>query len=190
MSERDIDLKLVERVQKGDNGAFELLVCKYQRKLKRIIMYVVKNHAEAEDVVQEVFMKAYRSLSDFRGDSAFFTWLYRIGMNSAKNFLLTQRRLGFVDDADAVANDALNSSRMLTEVVTPESILASKQLINSLNVALNCLPQELFQAISLREIEGCSYEEIADMMKCPVGTVRSRIFRARAFIANKLRAIV
>jgi RNA polymerase sigma-70 factor (ECF subfamily) len=178
-TERDIDQLLVERVQSGDKKAFELLVSKYQRKLMRLVSRLVRDQAEAEDVVQEAFIKAYRALPQFRGDSAFYTWLYRIGINTAKNYLVTQgRRAPTSTEADA------------EDINTPESMMATKQIAETVNVAMDALPEELRMAITLREIEGLSYDEIAEAMGCPIGTVRSRIFRAREAIAEKLRPLL
>lgn len=190
-TERDIDQLLVERVQRGDKKAFELLVSKYQRKLLRLVMRLVHDHAEAEDVVQEAFIKAYRALANFRGDSAFYTWLYRIGINTAKNHLVTQgRRAPTSTDADIDAAETFADADGLRDINTPESQLATKQIASTVNSAMSSLPEELRNAISLREIEGLSYEEIAELMLCPIGTVRSRIFRAREAIAEKLRPLI
>lgn len=190
-TERDTDQLLVERVQRGDKKAFELLVSKYQRKLLRLVMRLVHDHAEAEDVVQEAFIKAYRALANFRGDSAFYTWLYRIGINTAKNHLVTQgRRAPTSTDADIDAAETFADADGLRDINTPESLLATKQIASTVNSAMSSLPEELRNAISLREIEGLSYEEIAELMLCPIGTVRSRIFRAREAIAEKLRPLI
>jgi len=190
-TERDIDQLLVESVQNGDKRAFELLVLKYQRKLMRLVLYFVKNQAEAEDIVQDTFIKAYRALPNFRGESAFYTWLYRIGVNSAKNHLVAQRRrVPTLSDTDAQEAESFKEAGGLREATTPESILASKQLAETVNAAMNGLPEDLRITISLREIDGLSYEEIAEMMECPIGTVRSRIFRARETIANKIRPLL
>ncbi len=190
-TERDVDQLLVESVLNGDKRAFELLVLKYQRKLMRLILYYVKNHSEAEDVVQDTFIKAYRALPNFRGDSAFYTWLYRIGVNSAKNHLISQRRR-MTTSTDTAMEDLefARDANRLRESSTPESILASKQLASRVSDAMNALPDELKLAISLREIEGMTYDEIADIMECPIGTVRSRIFRAREMIAIKIRPLL
>lgn len=190
-TERDIDKRLVERVQHGDKKAFELLFSKYQRKLMRLVSRLVRNQAEAEDVVQEAFIKAYRALPQFRGDSAFYTWLYRIGINTAKNYLVTQgRRAPTSTDADVEEAETFDDGERLRDVNTPESMLATKQIAQTVNLAMEALPDELRTAISLREIEGLSYDEIADVMGCPIGTVRSRIFRAREAIAEKLRPLL
>lgn len=190
-TERDIDRRLVERVQHGDKKAFELLFSKYQRKLMRLVSRLVRDQAEAEDVVQEAFIKAYRALPQFRGDSAFYTWLYRIGINTAKNYLVTQgRRAPTSTDADVEDAETFDDGERLRDVNTPESMLATKQIAQTVNLAMEALPEELRMAISLREIEGLSYDEIADVMECPIGTVRSRIFRAREAIAEKLRPLL
>lgn len=190
-TERDIDQLLVDRVQRGDKKAFELLVSKYQRKLMRLVSRLVRDQAEAEDVVQEAFIKAYRALPQFRGDSAFYTWLYRIGINTAKNYLVTQgRRAPTSTKADAEEAETFDDGEHLRDINTPESMLATKQIAETVNVAMDALPEELRMAITLREIEGLSYDEIAEAMGCPIGTVRSRIFRAREAIAEKLRPLL
>jgi RNA polymerase sigma-70 factor, ECF subfamily len=190
-TERDIDQLLVERVQLGDKKAFELLVIKYQRKLMRLVSRLVRDPAEAEDVVQEAFIKAYRALPRFRGESAFYTWLYRIGINTAKNFLVTQgRRAPTSTTSDSEAAEAFDDGGQLWDINTPESMLATKQIAQTVNIAMDALPKELRMAITLREIEGLSYEEIAEAMGCPIGTVRSRIFRAREAISEKLRPLL
>ncbi len=189
--DRDIDQQLVERVQKGDQRAFGLLVEKYQRKLGRLLGRMIRDQAEVEDVVQESFIKAYRALPNFRGDSAFYTWLYRIGINTAKNHLVAMGRRPQVSN-DIEIEDAENfeDGDELRTVDTPESELMTKEIAQTVNAAMEALPEELKSAISLREIEGLSYEEIASMMNCPIGTVRSRIFRAREAIAEKLRPLL
>ncbi len=187
-TERECDQLLVERVQAGDQQAFNLLVAKYQRRLLRLVARLVHDPAEAEDVVQETFIKAYRALRHFRGESAFYTWLYRIGINTAKNFLVTQgRRAPTSTEADAEKAEGFDDADNLRDINTPESVLASKQIAFTVNAAMEALPLELRTAIVLREIEGLSYEEISEAMSCPIGTVRSRIFRAREVIAEKLR---
>ena len=190
-TEREIDQLLVERVQRGDKKAFELLVIKYQRKLMRLVSRLVRDQAEAEDVVQEAFIKAYRALPQFRGESAFYTWLYRIGINTAKNYLVTQgRRAPTSTETNAEEGETFDDAEQLRDINTPESMLATKQIASTVNVAMESLPEELRVAISLREIEGLSYDEIAEAMGCPIGTVRSRIFRAREAIAEKLRPLL
>ncbi|MFZ6725792.1 RNA polymerase sigma factor RpoE [Undibacterium sp. MH2W] len=190
-TEREIDQILVERVQRGDKKAFELLVSKYQRKLMRLVSRLVYDQAEAEDVVQEAFIKAYRALPNFRGEAAFYTWLYRIGINTAKNYLVNQgRRAPTSTDSDVEDAEGFSDADGLRDINTPESLLASKQIAATVNAAMSALPEELRNAITLREIEGLSYDEIAEVMLCPIGTVRSRIFRAREAIAERLRPIL
>ncbi|GGX29331.1 RNA polymerase sigma factor RpoE [Undibacterium squillarum] len=190
-TEREIDQILVERVQRGDKKAFELLVSKYQRKLMRLVSRLVYDQAEAEDVVQEAFIKAYRALPNFRGESAFYTWLYRIGINTAKNHLVTQgRKAPTSTEADVEEAEGFVDADGLKDINTPESLLLSKQIAQTVNAAMHALPEELRNAITLREIEGLSYDEIAEVMLCPIGTVRSRIFRAREAIAEKLRPLL
>jgi RNA polymerase sigma-70 factor (ECF subfamily) len=189
--DRDIDQQLVERVQKGDQRAFGLLVEKYQRKLGRLLGRMIRDQAEVEDVVQESFIKAYRALPNFRGDSAFYTWLYRIGINTAKNHLVAMgRRPQASNDIEIEDAENFEDGDELRTVDTPESELMTKEIAQTVSAAMEALPEELKSAISLREIEGLSYEEIASMMNCPIGTVRSRIFRAREAIAEKLRPLL
>lgn len=191
MSEREIDQLLVERAQKGEKHAFELLVAKYQRKLVRLLSRFIRDSAEVEDVAQEAFIKAYRALPSFRGDSAFYTWLYRIGINTAKNYLVAQgRRAPTSTGFDSEEAETFDDGDQLRDINTPESMLHSKQIGETVNAAMEALPEELRTAITLREIEGLSYEEIAQMMNCPIGTVRSRIFRAREAVAAKLRPLL
>jgi len=186
-TEREYDQLLVERVQAGDKRAFDVLVSKYQRRLMRLVSRLVHDPAEAEDVVQETFIKAYRALRHFRGEAAFYTWLYRIGINTAKNYLVTQgRRAATSSDADAEQAESFDDGNKLRDNNTPESVLASKQIAATVNAAMDVLPT----AIVLREIEGLSYEEISEIMACPIGTVRSRIFRAREVIAEKLKPLL
>ena len=190
-TEREYDQLLVERVQAGDKRAFDVLVSKYQRRLMRLVSRLVHDPAEAEDVVQETFIKAYRALRHFRGDAAFYTWLYRIGINTAKNYLVTQgRRAVTSSDTDAEQAESFDDGNKLRDNNTPESVLASKQIAATVNAAMEVLPIELRTAIVLREIEGLSYEEISEIMACPIGTVRSRIFRAREVIAEKLKPLL
>lgn len=190
-TERECDEQLVERVRDGDKQAFDMLVAKYQRRLMRLLSRIVHDQTEAEDVVQETFIKAYRALRHFRGESAFYTWLYRIGINTAKNFLATQgRRTPTSTEIDAEQAEIFADSEHLRDMNTPESMLASKQIAQTVNAAMEALPLDLRTAIALREIEGLSYEEISAIMACPIGTVRSRIFRAREVIANKLRPML
>jgi RNA polymerase sigma-70 factor (ECF subfamily) len=191
MDERDLDRQLVERAQRGDKHAFELLVSKYQRRLVRLLARFVRDPSEVEDVAQEAFIKAYRALPSFRGDSAFYTWLYRIGINTAKNYLVAMRRrapttTGF-DSEDA---EGFEDGGQLRDLNTPESAMMSKEIARTVSDTLEQLPEELREAITLREIEGLSYEDIATIMNCPIGTVRSRIFRAREAIADRLRPLL
>ena len=190
-TDRESDQLLVERVQAGERQAFDLLVSKYQRRLLRLVVRIVHDPAEAEDVVQETFIKAFRALHHFRGDAAFYTWLYRIGINTAKNYLVTQNRRAPVSPQTAAdAAEALGAGDGPRDINTPESMLASKQIAETVNAAMDALPVDLRTAILLREIEGLSYEEISDIMSCPIGTVRSRIYRAREVIAEKLRPLL
>jgi len=191
MSEREIDQVLVEQAQGGDQRAFDQLVGKYQRKLGRLLSRMIRDAAEVEDVTQEAFIKAYRALPSFRGDSAFYTWLYRIGINTAKNYLVSQgRRAPTSTEFDADEAETFEDATQLRDINTPESLLLSKQIGQTVNAAMEALPEELRTAIVLREIEGLSYEEIAGIMDCPIGTVRSRIFRAREAVAGKLRPLL
>jgi len=191
MSDREIDQQLVERVQRGDKQAFGLLVAKYQRKLARLLSRLIRDSAEVEDVAQETFIKAYRALPSFRGDSAFYTWLYRIGINTAKNYLVSQgRRAPTTTDFDSEEAETFDDGDQLRDINTPERLLMTKQIGNTVNEAMEALPEELKTAIVLREIEGLSYEEIAAIMECPIGTVRSRIFRAREAISEKLKPLL
>nr|WP_301291021.1 RNA polymerase sigma factor RpoE [Robbsia andropogonis] len=191
VSEKDIDQELVERVQRGDKVAFELLVGKYQRKIVRLISRLVRDPAEVEDVAQEAFIKAYRAIPQFRGESAFYTWLYRIAVNTAKNYLASQgRRTPTSTETDSEDAETFDDASLLRDINTPESVLMSKQIAETVNAVMASLPEELRNAIALREIDGLSYEEIAELMQCPIGTVRSRIFRAREAIASKLRPML
>ncbi len=191
MSDREIDQLLVERAQRGDKHAFELLVTKYQRKLIRLLSRFIRDSTEVEDVAQEAFIKAYRALPNFRGDSAFYTWLYRIGINTAKNYLVAMgRRAPTSTSMDAEEAEELGESELLQDVNTPENQMMSRQVAETVNQTLEKLPEELRTAITLREMEGLSYEEIASIMSCPIGTVRSRIFRAREAIAAQLKPML
>ncbi|MDA8108171.1 MAG: RNA polymerase sigma factor RpoE [Betaproteobacteria bacterium] len=191
MPDRDVDRQLVERAQRGDKQAFELLVQKYQRKLARLLARFIRDPAEVEDVTQEAFIKAYRALPAFRGDSAFYTWLYRIGINTAKNYLMAMgRRAPTSTEVEAEDAEALEAGEQLRDVNTPESLLLSKEIGATVTDTIEALPEELRTAIQLRELEGMSYEDIARIMDCPIGTVRSRIFRAREAIAERLRPLL
>ncbi|MBL8511722.1 MAG: RNA polymerase sigma factor RpoE [Betaproteobacteria bacterium] len=188
MSDREIDQQLVERAQSGDKKAFELLVIKYQRKVQRLLSRIIRDQAEIEDVTQEAFIKAYRALANFRGDSAFYTWLYRIAINCAKNFLVTQgRRAPTQTQFDAEEAEVFEDAPGLRDMATPDAELMSKQIAGIVNRTIAALPEDLRTALTLREIDGLSYEEIAEIMDCPIGTVRSRIFRAREAVATQLR---
>jgi RNA polymerase sigma-70 factor, ECF subfamily len=188
MGDREIDQQLVERAQRGEKRAFELLVVKYQRKLGRLLTRFIRDSAEVEDVTQEAFIKAYRALPSFRGDSAFYTWLYRIGINTAKNYLVSRgRRAPTSTEFNSEEAENFEDGDQLRDYNTPENELISKQIIATVNLAMDDLPEDLRTAITLREIDGMSYEDIAAIMNCPIGTVRSRIFRAREAIAEKLR---
>ncbi|HEX5312648.1 RNA polymerase sigma factor RpoE [Aquabacterium sp.] len=190
----DVDAALVERVQRGDQRAFEMLVVKYQRRIERLIARMVRDVDLVEDIAQETFIRAYRALPNFRGESAFYTWLYRIGVNTAKKALLNLKRDPLVTEAAlASAEEDDGASRVeneLSDGETPESVLASRQIAETVNQAIEALSDDLRQAITLREIEGLSYEEISELMNCPIGTVRSRIFRAREAIATRLRPLL
>jgi RNA polymerase sigma-70 factor (ECF subfamily) len=191
MSDRELDQLLVERAQKGDKHAYELLVSKYQRKLARLLSRLIRDPVEVEDVAQEAFIKAYRALPNFRGDSAFYTWLYRIALNTAKNYLVAQgRRAPTSTGVDVEEAEGFDDGEQLRDINTPESLMMSRQVGDAVNQAMAALPEDLRTAITLREIEGLSYEEIATMMNCPIGTVRSRIFRARDAIAERLKPLV
>ena len=191
MSDREIDRQLVARAQSGDKRAFELLVEKYQRKLARLLSRFIRDPAEVEDVTQEAFIKAYRALPAFRGDSAFYTWLYRIGINTAKNYLMAMgRRAPTSTEVEAEEAEGFEEGEQLRDINTPESVLLSNEIAETVNATIESLPEELRRAIQMREIEGMSYEDIAQAMDCPIGTVRSRIFRAREAIAEQLRPLL
>ena len=191
MTDREIDRQLVARAQRGDKQAFELLVEKYQRKLARLLSRFIRDAAEVEDVTQEAFIKAYRALPAFRGDSAFYTWLYRIGINTAKNYLMAMgRRAPTSTEVEAEEAEGFEEGEQLRDINTPESLLLSNEIAQTVNATIEGLPEELRTAIQMREIEGMSYEDIAKAMDCPIGTVRSRIFRAREAIAEQLRPLL
>jgi RNA polymerase sigma-70 factor (ECF subfamily) len=195
MSESDTDALLVERVKLGDVRAFEMLVVKYQRRIERLIGRMVRDVDIVQDIAQETFIRAYRALPQFRGESAFYTWLYRIAVNTAKKALMDMKRDPLVTESALASRDEEGdeTSRVeneLTDGETPEALLASKEIGQAVNAAIEALSEDLRQAITLREIEGLSYEEIAEVMNCPIGTVRSRIFRAREAIAERLRPLL
>lgn len=194
MSDADADALLVERVKRGDVRAFEMLVVKYQRRIERLIARMVRDTDLVQDIAQETFIRAYRALPQFRGESAFYTWLYRIAVNTAKKSLVDLKRDPLVSETSlAGQGDDDETSRVeneLTDGETPEALLASKEVAGAVNAAIEALSEDLRQAITLREIEGLSYEEIAEVMSCPIGTVRSRIFRAREAIAARLRPLL
>jgi RNA polymerase sigma-70 factor (ECF subfamily) len=186
----DTDQELVRRVQAGDQTAFNLLVLKYQHRVLKLVGRFVNDASEAEDVAQEAFLKAYRALASFRGDSAFYTWLYRIAINTAKNALVSQRRRPVDFDLDLQDPDQYERHAKLKEADTPEGVLLTDEIRTVVEEAMEELPEDLRTAIVLRELEGLSYEEIAEAMDCPVGTVRSRIFRAREAIDKKLKPLL
>ena len=193
MAEIPSDLDLVQRVKNGDKEAFNLLVLKYQRKVGRLVRRLVSNSDEADDVVQDAFIKAYRALPQFRGDSAFYTWLYRIAVNTAKNHLVSRGKRP-ISLSELTSNEGGDESFEVPVVTidnnTPEAELMSRQIAEAVNRAVSALPEELQTALSLREIDGLSYEEIAEAMNCPIGTVRSRIFRAREAVAAELKPLL
>ena len=190
MSNESTDAKLVKRVQKGDKGAFDLLVLKYQHKIVNLVMRYVRDPEQALDITQDDFIKAYRALPRFRGDSAFYTWLYRIAVNTAKNHLAAQRRRPMDVELDLQDPEQYDLHARLKETDTPEGVTQSQELQRALEKAIAALPDDLRTAIILRELDGMSYEEIAQTMECPVGTVRSRIFRARDAISKKVGSLI
>ncbi len=189
--ERAIDQKLVEKAQKGDKKAFGILVEKYNKKLTRLLSRMVRDQSEIEDIVQDSFIKAYRAINNFRGDSAFYTWLYRIGINTAKNHLVSLgRRPKAVNSVELEDIENFDDGHEMRNLETPESTMMTNEIVTTVNQTIELLPDDLRQAISLREMDGLSYEEIADIMNCPIGTVRSRIFRARDAISDKLKPLL
>lgn len=186
---KDTDKQLVARVQKGDKRAFDMLVLKYQYKVHAIVSRYIKDFDEVNDVVQEAFIKAYRALAKFRGESAFYTWLYRIAVNTAKNYLVARNRRPPASDVDAADADYYEGSDRLRDIDTPENLLYRDELEAIVDQSIRDLPEDLRTAVTLREFEGLSYEEIAEVMDCPVGTVRSRIFRAREAIDERVRSL-
>ena len=185
-----LDEDLVLRVQQGDKSAFDLLVIKYQHKIIQLVNRYVKDPSEAQDVAQETFIKAYRALGNFRGDSAFYTWLYRIAINTAKNYLVSRSRRSSDYEVDVQDAEAIENAPQLQGMETPERLLLNQEIIDTIKTAIDKLPEEMRTAIILREFDGMSYEEIAEAMDCPVGTVRSRLFRAREAIDNKLNPLL
>lgn len=190
MGEQTTDQQLVERVQRGDKRGFDILVRKYEHKVIKLISRYVKDPSEALDVAQEAFLKAYRALPGFRGESAFYTWLYRISINTAKNYLVSQGRRPPTTDIELIDAEHYNGNAELRDSNTPESYLLKDEVEKTVVEALESLPDDLRTAITLRELEGLSYEEIAEAMVCPVGTVRSRIFRAREVINSRLSELM
>ena len=190
MGEKDVDEELVARVQRGDKRAFDLLVLKYQNRVASLIGRYVRDVAEVADVTQEAFIRAYRALPSFRGESAFYTWLYRIAINTARNHLVAQDRRPPATDVDAVEAEQLDLGARLKDNTTPEALLLQDEIARTIHAALAELPEDLRMAVTLREIEGLSYEEIARAMDCPIGTVRSRIFRAREAIDARLKPLL
>lgn len=190
MSARESDQQLVERVQRGDKHAFDLLVSKYQQRILNLVGRFVRNPSDAMDVTQEAFLKAYRALPKFRGDSAFYTWMYRIAVNTAKNYLAVQSRRPMEADQDYDEIEQIDSSGVLRDQATPEHMLLRDEIQDTVIRAIEELPEDLRTAIMLREVEGLSYEDIAAVMECPIGTVRSRIFRAREAIDKQLKPLV
>lgn len=190
LSEQDADITLVKRVQSGERGAFDLLVRKYQHKVFGIISRYIPNHAETQDVAQDTFLRAYRAIGNFRGESAFYTWLYTIATNTAKNHLVAQGRRPPTDDVQIEDAEYFEGALRLKETSTPERELMRQEIERAVTSAVDGLPDELRMAITLREVDGLTYEEIAQSMDCPIGTVRSRIFRAREAIDLKLRPLL
>ena len=190
MGEQNTDQALVERVQGGDKKAFDLLVLKYQQRIMKVLSRYVRDHSEVQDLAQEAFIKAYRALPNFRGDSAFYTWLYRIAINTAKNFVVAQGRRPPSDDIEATEAEQYDGESALKDYASPERETLRDEIKETVFKAIDELPEDLKTAITLRELEGVSYEEIADAMDCPIGTVRSRIFRAREAIDHQLRPLL
>jgi RNA polymerase sigma-70 factor, ECF subfamily len=190
MAEQELDLALVERVQKGDRAAFDLLVRKYQQKIIAVISRYIHDWSECQDVAQESFIRAYRAIANFRGDSQFYTWMYKIAINTAKNYLVSQGRRPPTDDIAIDDAVLLDGGMRLRERATPERELLRQEIERNVYDTVESLPEDLKMAITLREVDGLSYEEIAEKMNCPIGTVRSRIFRARDAIDVKLRPLL
>ena len=190
MANNVTDQQLIERVKNGEKAAYDLLVLKYQQRIINLVSRFVRNHSDALDVTQEAFIKAYRALPNFRGDSAFYTWLYRIAVNTAKNHLAVQSRRPLESGHDVTEIEQIDGNSALKDMATPENLLIKDELQATVLKAVENLPEDLKTAIMLREIEGLSYEEIATVMECPIGTVRSRIFRAREAIDNEMRPLL
>lgn len=190
MAEKITDKELIDRVKNGEKGAYDLLVLKYQQRIINLVSRFVRNHSDALDVTQEAFIKAYRALPNFRGDSAFYTWLYRIAVNTAKNHLAVQARRPNQSDYDVSEIEQIEGNSALKEQATPENLLLKDELQATVLKAIEELPEDLRSAIMLREVEGLSYEEIATVMECPIGTVRSRIFRAREAIDSEMKPLL
>ncbi|MBE9516614.1 MAG: RNA polymerase sigma factor RpoE [Proteobacteria bacterium] len=190
MSEQQTDENLVKLTQRGDKAAFNLLVIKYQHRVAKLVNRFVHNHAETEDVVQETFIKAYRAVGNFRGDSQFYTWLYRIAVNTAKNHLVTNSRRPPASDLDAEEAETMSVGSRMSDIATPERSLLANEIAQTVRRVIEALPEDLRTAITLREFEGLSYDDIANAMGCPVGTVRSRIFRAREAIDEQLKPLM
>jgi RNA polymerase sigma-70 factor (ECF subfamily) len=190
LDERSVDAEIVARVQGGDKSAFNLLVIKYQHRVSKLVARYIRDSSEVQDVTQEAFIKAYRALANFRGDSAFYTWLYRIAINTAKNYLVSQGRRPPNSDIDAETAEVLDGAAGMREIATPERNMLRDEIAQTVHQVVAGLPEDLRTAITLREIDGMSYEDIAQVMDCPIGTVRSRIFRAREAIDNELRPLI
>lgn len=190
MGENELDLELVKRVQSGDKTAFDVLVLKYQHRIGAVIGRFVHDYAESQDIAQETFIRAYRALNNFRGDAQFYTWLYRIAVNTAKNHLVSMKRRPPTSDVDADDAEHFDGAYRMHDSDTPEHELLREEIANTVSEVVAELPEELRQAITLREMEGLSYEEISETMDCPIGTVRSRIFRAREAIDLRLRPLM
>ncbi len=186
----DLDEELVLRVQQGDKKAFDLLVIKYQHKIVQLVNRYVRDPSEAQDVAQEAFIKAYRALPEFRGESAFYTWMYRIAINTAKNFLMARSRRSSDSEVDVLEAEQIENAPQLQGLDTPEQLLLNDEILKIVHETIDALPEEMKMAIMLRELDGMSYEEIAQIMNCPIGTVRSRIFRAREAIDTKLSPLI
>ena len=190
MADKQTDKQLIERVQNGEKAAYDLLVLKYQQRVINLVSRFVRNQSDAQDIAQEAFIKAYRALPNFRGDSAFYTWLYRIAVNTAKNYLAVQSRRPRASDHDVSEIEQIEGDHALKDHATPENLLLRDELQATILSAIENLPEDLRSAIMLREVEGLSYEEIASVMACPIGTVRSRIFRAREAVEQEMRPLL